>query len=643
MRFARALAAVAAALLTAAAPGADLIHESLHGLPAGWAPPAPFAPAADGLQAQLHAGQAAWLVPGARLAAGAEGRVTVTLRQTAGRPADVRAGLVFGAAAADTGEFVLLRGDGYYTIGRVTAGRAEVRLAGTVEVGPPEAARTLSVAWRDGQRLLSSAGTVFVTTADGPPAGGGLALWAAGTGTVVFSDLTVSGQSATPAPAPKPPVTPAPPTPSGPVATPPKPPAPTPPVTVPAQRPPPDGPQASGPEAGHVPAPIELGPSAPTPAVTAPPVAAAVDVKLPPLGATLFEEPDFGHPSHPWTHDDHRAVEPDGLRLRADKGFEISGFPFAFGDFCYSARATTLTTLGGTYGLVARLGRDGASGYVFVVREPATCIIARLDAGRPVVLRREGLKLSGAEHRLAAWCVGQTLSFVVDGHLAGQVQDATYAAGGVGLYVDNGREARFSELAANAVTDSPTAVQPPVGPPAPVYPPRGKPLISEKFANPTLVWQQDAQRQLRDGALRLQAPAGQFAISGLADERYSDYIARCAVERLGGPPAGRHGLVVRLQPDGRSGYLLAIGGDGLFAVLRVDPNGLTVLGSGATSVPPGLNTLWARCAGSTLSFGLGSKLLLTVQDGTYGAGGFGLYCDNGAMARFTELAAEALP
>jgi hypothetical protein len=243
------------------------------------------------------------------------------------------------------------------------------------------------------------------------------------------------------------------------------------------------------------------------------------------------------------------------------------------------------------------------------------------------------------------------------------------------LWVDNDREARFSDLevtAVHAATEVATAPAAPAGPTAPtapaaptspapvvtppvaptpphvatppeVWPPHGRPMFSERFDAPQMQWQQDAQRTLRGGAMELTSPTGQFVVAGVADARYGDYIVRTEAERLDGPPDGRWGLLVRLQPDGRCGYLLAFTADGGCAVIRVDSDGVALLGRGATTLHAGPHTLWARCAGSALTFGVDGVKLLTVQDGAYSGGGFGLYADNGTQARFTQLVAEALP
>jgi len=232
---------------------------------------------------------------------------------------------------------------------------------------------------------------------------------------------------------------------------------------------------------------------------------------------------------------------------------------------------------------------------------------------------------------------------VVDGQRLGAVADATYATGGVGVWVDNQRAALFDNLLVTEASDSQEIAV--VGPADPIAPPPVALTLpfEERFAAPRMGWQQDGQRELREGALWLTSEPGRYVVSGVAEQRYTDYLLSAECEPVAGPAEGRFGLMARLQADGGSGYLLACRPDGSFVVMRLDAGGAELLSRGAVALSPGVQRLWARCAGTSLVFGINATELARVQDTTYGSGGFGVYADHGAQARFLSIRAEALP
>lgn len=594
------------------------------------------------------------------------GSARLTWRVTQG--ADLRIGLVC-MTGPDSGWYAQMRGDGYYWIGQVTAGRAQARLTGLVPAERPGEPLSLRLEWQAGRQTTWLCGTPLSLPATSIPVSG-VALWAAGQGAAEVMSLgLVEPAVATTPPThpvtPNPPVTPTTPprlSPGG--NQEPDPSAPTdggaqpgnvgqgqPGTPLPGGNPTrPSGTEPPGatvvdPGSGHpggaLPAPTRPG----GPDVPTPPQPGGVAVPTAPGGAAVLFEDDFDPPKHRWNRDAYREVQQGGLRLRAETGYQLSGFPDDFGALSVSARVRSLSADGGTYGLVARLQSDGGSGYLFVVRDPDQWAIARLDRGTAVVLKRGNTALAAGEHRLTATCVGEELAFAVDGTVLGQVADTTYPTGGVGVWVDNQRAALFDDLlAVEAVKADLTT--PPVGVPTipgATTPANGVLPFEERFAAPRMSWQQDGQRELRDGALWLTSEPARYVVSGVAEQRYTDYLLTAECEPVTGPEEGRFGLMARLQADGSSGYLLAVRPDGGFVVMRMEPNGAEMLSHGALALPRGTQRLWARCAGTSLIFGINQTELARVQDGAYGTGGFGVYADNGAQARFLTLRAEALP
>lgn len=590
----------------AGAPAAELVRESLVTPPAGWTLGDPWRFTPTGLTAAVRGAQARLLVPGtAQLA---DGRASVTVQTRAADPADLRAGLLFRASDVDNGWFVLVRADGAYWLGRLVAGHSDVQLSGSIDPGPAGRPLALSVLCRGDRQTIALNGLPLITRTVSGGGQGGVGLWVAGSGAAAFTDLVVEDASGG----------------LRPVGTPTQ--------TVVSGR----GPEAVLAPGGVLPggpagaSPPSLNP--PTGGLPVPPNPAP-DVPPAPGAKPLFAE-DFNPPRHRWNRDEFRTIDQGWLRLRSGQGYQLSGFPYDFADFVYTAQAQSLSAAGGTLGLVARLGRDGNSGYVCVIREPDLFAVARLDQGKATILQRGSVALSGGIHTLKVTCVGADLGFSVDDRPLVVARDDKYAKGGIGLWVDNKREARFTNLLVHAAAAADV--------PKP-EPRRGRVLVNETFDPPALPWQQDSQRLIRDGRLHLFAPPGRSLVSGVADPRLIDYAAQAEGERVEGLAEGRLGLLVRLQADGRSGYLLALAADGAFVVLKVNGAQVEQLAQGVAKVRPGVNTLGARCAGSSLRFALNGAEVAAVQDATWPAGGVGLYADNGLHARFGALRAEELP
>lgn len=644
----------ALAALTAAS-GAELVRHDF-GAPADWLTE-PWQVREGALTVALRAGTARLVVPGT--AALSDYTARVTIRQMAGEPDELRAGLLFRAGNGRDGYFVLLRGDGSYWLGKLVAGKAVPALAGRMAATPTAGPNVLAVRCEGERQVITLNDRRLISRTDAAFPKGGVGLVAEGTGEMAFDDLVVEDLSG-PGPAtgtgvrtadpPRPAGHEAvvePPTAVAPNGPPPSPQPRAPVVAPPAPRPTVGGPTPAGtaeagPEAVATESleppggPASVGPSPAPPPVTARPAVARPAATAPTI---LFAE-SFDPPKYRWNEDASRRIEEGEIRVRAVSGYLLSGFPMAFGDFRYRAKARSLSEGGGTYGLVARLQRDGKSGYLFVVRDPDVFAVARLDAGKSVLLRRGRVALPPAANLLEIECVGRTFTFAVNGAVVATFGDDTYRGGGIGLWVDNHRAAAFDDLVveqAEAIAGTGEAT---AGEGVPVEPSRV--LIEERFDPPRLDWLQNEQRQIVHGALRLTSSPGRFIVSGAPEQRTGDYHVSVDVTRLAGPDRGLCGLVARLQSDSRTGYLLAYDSAGRFVVLRLDDEGATELDHGRAPLRDGTNTLSAHCDGDRLEFELNGTVVAKIKDGTYRTGGFGLYVDNGVMASFDNLMAVAL-
>lgn len=577
----------------------ERLYAPLTGAVDGLALHEPWLFTANGLTVTLTAGQSLVALPGCDNLR--DQRVGVSLTFRPGSP-QLRAGLLFRASTPDSGWFVLLGADDGYQLGSLAGGRPTVLASGNLGHAAGKPVKRVELELRGRRATL---------TINGLPLGlpcavaerGGVSLFARGAGSAAFTDLRLAEPPYDDQPRLSP----------------------NPQPTGPGVEPQPGGDVPAGPTHPGNSQPVSALPGGTRPLPVGPLIA----------DPPLFEENFAPTPSHIWNRDEYRSISGPWLRLRAAEGYQLSGFPFGWTDFSYRATVKSASTGGGTYGLVVRLQHDGTSGYLCVVRDPDTFAIARLDHSKATVLLRGLVTLGAGEHQLRAVCVGDALAFFCDDRPLATVHDGTYPAGGLGVWVDNQREALFGSLLAVKATTADLPAAPAAS--------RARTLVKETFDPPMLPWQQDAHRQLKDGALYLTAPDRQYVLAGLADARLSDYTTTLAVERLSGPVNGRVGLLARLQPDGRQGYLLAIAGDGAWSVLKLGSARGEVLTSGAARLKPGINTLSARCAGSALTFALNGAELARVQDGTWPRGGLGLYADNGVKARFTSLLAEELP
>ncbi|MCC7494537.1 MAG: hypothetical protein IT204_19420 [Fimbriimonadaceae bacterium] len=642
-----------------------------------WSLAAPWLLADGELRATVAGSSARLLVPstsGLR-----RGELRVTVRQVDGAVSGLRSGVLFGAPDADNGYFLLIRGDGGYWLGKLVGGKAVPALTGLVAAVSTAGPNEIRIRWDGPQQTILLNGSRLLTRQDGSysPAAGSVGLWVEGTGTAGFDTVEVDDPSQPDSP-PTAPGTTTPPT--GPD---------TPPVTLPGPTseprsdPPPPlrGPRA---DAGPAPVPTTTGPApglleqpasggppsqpvTPLPGPrgdappTAPPDPPRVDPprtdppRVEPVGPTvdptppvtpvasgpkvLFEE-SFNPARYPWNEDTLRSLSDGELRIRAVDGYLLSGFPLPLSNYSYRGRARPLSAGGGTYGLVTRLQKGGRSGYLFVIRDPDLFAVARLDDERPLLLRRGEVALPPGFKDLEVECLGSTFTFKVNGAVVATFSDDRYPTGGVGLWVENHRQAAFDDLLAVEAEAAGAGGQG-AGTVLEVRPDPSRTLLEERFDPPTLAWATDDQRRLQDGALWLSSSGDRFTISGAPEGRTGDWSMSVDVTRRDGPDRGLWGLVARLQPDGKTGYLCAFHGGNRFLVIRLDAENSVELARGEALLRPGVNTVTAHCDGRRLEFELNGTRLTTVEDPTYDSGGFGLYVDNGVTASFDNLLAIA--
>lgn len=370
----------------------------------------------------------------------------------------------------------------------------------------------------------------------------------------------------------------------------------------------------------------------------------------------VFRE-TFNPPAHPWVQDADRRIVNGELRMQAVTGHTLSGFHLPRADAVYTARVRPLSADGGTFGLVARLQADGAGGYLVVVRPPDRWAVARLQAGQVTLLAKGTTPqpLRRGFHEVALRCEGNRLEARLGDQALATVVDDTFTEGGIGVWVDDDRVAAFDDLSVTLLAATPAetpqapavdaAMQmPTTPPPAAAIGNAAAVLFEERFDDPATAsaWAPQLTDAWSERGLLLTAPDGRFAVTGKTDARFTDYRVTAAARRVDGPAHGRLGLVARLQPDGRSGYVLALS-TGRWVALRLDADGVVELARGRLDPSVAVDrsvVLGVHCRGSRLQFDLNGATVATVDDATYASGGFGFYVDNGCRARFDDLVAR---
>ena len=195
-------------------------------------------------------------------------------------------------------------------------------------------------------------------------------------------------------------------------------------------------------------------------------------------------------------------------------------------------------------------------------------------------------------------------------------------------------------VAANATgAQQQPAAQPSDGALAPAA--AGTPIFDEHFTTNDVNWPSDPQGAalLTNGTYRIETrQAGQFAaISAPMPNIPADVVIGATFRKLGGPPGGGYGIIVRNQDAGgldgntQNGhyYVLEAGDKGEIGIWRRDgEHWVDVLPwQHSDAVKPGTasNDLTVRATGSTLGLTVNGTAVATRTDSSFAAGGAGLF------------------
>jgi hypothetical protein len=169
----------------------------------------------------------------------------------------------------------------------------------------------------------------------------------------------------------------------------------------------------------------------------------------------------------------------------------------------------------------------------------------------------------------------------------------------------------------------------------------GASLLDERFTAGAVDWPNDPQSTawLADGIYHVATRrASQFvAISAPVAQVPSDVIASASLRKVGGPPGGGYGIIVRDQgPDTQDGvkqagryYVLEVGDKGEVGIWRRDTDHWVDLlpWQHSDAVKPGVagNEVTVRAIGTTLSLIVNGIQVATRTDAAYATGRLGLF------------------
>jgi hypothetical protein len=166
-------------------------------------------------------------------------------------------------------------------------------------------------------------------------------------------------------------------------------------------------------------------------------------------------------------------------------------------------------------------------------------------------------------------------------------------------------------------------------------------LLQEGFQNNQRGWTNNPNQTawLEQGVLRLfgRVPIGAVAVGAPLEQTLRDVVVQASFRKVGGPPGGGYGLIVRDEgPGPRDGvnqggryYVLEVGDLGEYGIWRRDQDRWVdiIPWTKHPAVRPGgeQNLLAARALGPRLTLIANGVELATVQDSALSQGGVGVY------------------
>lgn len=301
----------------------------------------------------------------------------------------------------------------------------------------------------------------------------------------------------------------------------------------------------------------------------------------------------------------------------------LSGFlesqDFDFGDVQIAVDVEFLVKTRVEVGLSCRM-QPGASGrYYFSIFNDGHWSIRN---GESILTEGWSGQIKADKNRLAARCVDDQLTLLVNDVELGSARDGAFASGSLnfGYAADTSGAGTFDNI---LVEDWGTGQ----ASPAQSEPEKGEILYEENFDYPDQLSGWDAkldeksQANPQDGAYRLSGDSSMAAFIQ-REQTFSDAVIEVDVKILG---AARVGVLCRNETGN---YAFTLTDSGAWAI----ENGGKVLTSGSANLQSGFNHLSISCIGDRLGFALNGAVLGEVQDDSFQQGQIGLTLESKGKA-----------
>lgn len=322
--------------------------------------------------------------------------------------------------------------------------------------------------------------------------------------------------------------------------------------------------------------------------------------------------------------------------------YAVSSPGLSFTDMTVQVTARQIQrAAGSSWGVVCRY-QDAGSYYAFEIRDDGAYTIYARVSGEIVPLQdwtstNMGLGGESVDRTLAASCIGDRLTFDLDGELLAEVFDSRYAVGDIGLTASTDQQAGarvvFDDL---SVTRPDYALNPDI-------------LFFDNFEDRSSGWVERSNSDFRtgylDGAYRIEIDSPDLLVWALAEQDLSDVIIEVDTTLERGVQNNSWGVFCRFQ-DADNTYGFEIAGEGWYVIYEIRDGQFANLldwsySKAINSGNGAINHLQVSCIGDRLSLSVNGKLLAEIEDTTHQQGDIGLvsstYLASGSRVSFDNL------
>jgi|GEM_PF-621768 tRNA A-37 threonylcarbamoyl transferase component Bud32 len=371
-------------------------------------------------------------------------------------------------------------------------------------------------------------------------------------------------------------------------------------------------------------------PVLPTPQPTMPPATPIVPPPPAAAGDVLLID-GFGDPTSGWDateYEDGSVGYRDGTYFVAtltEDRMVWGGARQNFADVVVDVDTTQVsapTNNNNAYGVACRLQPD-YDGYLLRISGDGFYAIHRITDGQfqPLVqwTASDVIHRGNSSNHIRAVCHGPQLVLIVNGQVLAQAEDTAYTSGDIALtatsFEAQPTEVRFDNLVATAPSDEPLA---------------GELLFVDDFSDPNSGWEKG---ETGEGDV-VAYDAGQYRVfsvgrgswvGGRTDRQFTDVMVDVDTIQVSAAADNNNGFGVmcRVQSSG-DGYLLAISGDGFYAIYRVANGAFEALVNWSRSslihMGNATNHVQAVCDGSHLRLSVNGQQVAEAEDTQFTSG-----------------------